>query len=154
MCNHLNMKMLIHIFTIIHLIMIIIIMRGENFVEHLDGLGGTPVEHHCFKPLSLPCLNSLLLIICCRFCGPISYMADEASLNKTLAFFILCDAHTGKFRGYWFALRISPWVRLSTAHRFISYQSVTVPWSWLIYGSITESCHSPSADDFVVMSGR
>jgi hypothetical protein len=33
--------------------MIIIIMRGENFVAHLDGLGGTPVccgtpvAHHC-----------------------------------------------------------------------------------------------------------
>jgi hypothetical protein len=26
--------------------MIIIIMRGENFVAHLDGLGGTPVAHH------------------------------------------------------------------------------------------------------------
>jgi hypothetical protein len=51
MCNHLNVKIFIHIFTIIHLIMIII-MRGENFVAHLDGLGGTlvcrgkPVVHH------------------------------------------------------------------------------------------------------------
>jgi hypothetical protein len=27
--------------------MIIIIMSGENFVAHLDGLGGTPVAHHC-----------------------------------------------------------------------------------------------------------
>jgi hypothetical protein len=26
--------------------MIRIIMRGENFVAHLDGLGGTPVAHH------------------------------------------------------------------------------------------------------------
>jgi hypothetical protein len=26
--------------------MIIIIMRVENFVAHLDGLGGTPVAHH------------------------------------------------------------------------------------------------------------
>jgi hypothetical protein len=43
MCNHLNLKILIHIFTIIYLIMTIIIMRGENFVAHLDGLGGTPV---------------------------------------------------------------------------------------------------------------
>jgi hypothetical protein len=39
--------------TIIYLIMIIIIMRGEHFVAHLDGLGGrpvcrwTPVAHHC-----------------------------------------------------------------------------------------------------------
>jgi hypothetical protein len=41
MCNHLNLKILIHIFTIIYLI--IIMMRGENFVAHLDGLGGTPV---------------------------------------------------------------------------------------------------------------
>jgi hypothetical protein len=43
MCNHLNLKILIHIFTIIYLIMIIIIMRDKNFVSHLDGLGGTPV---------------------------------------------------------------------------------------------------------------
>jgi hypothetical protein len=34
MCNHLNLKILIHIFTIIYLIMIIIIMRCENFVAH------------------------------------------------------------------------------------------------------------------------
>jgi hypothetical protein len=33
-CNHLNLKILIHIFTIIYLIMIVIIMRGENFVAH------------------------------------------------------------------------------------------------------------------------
>jgi hypothetical protein len=46
MCNHLNLKVLIHIFTIIYLITIIIIMRGEDFVAHLDGLGGTPVAHH------------------------------------------------------------------------------------------------------------
>jgi hypothetical protein len=32
--------------TIIYLVMIIIIMRGENFVAHLDGLGGTPVAHY------------------------------------------------------------------------------------------------------------
>jgi hypothetical protein len=32
--------------TIIYRIMIIIIMRGENFVAHLDGVGGTPVAHH------------------------------------------------------------------------------------------------------------
>jgi hypothetical protein len=34
MYNHLNLKILIHIFTIICLIMIIIIMIGENFVVH------------------------------------------------------------------------------------------------------------------------
>jgi hypothetical protein len=55
MCNHLNLKILIHMFAIIYLIMIIIIMRGENLVAHLDGLGGTmvccgtPVAHHCCK---------------------------------------------------------------------------------------------------------
>jgi hypothetical protein len=46
MCNHLNLQILTHIFrifTIIYLIMIINIMRGDNFVAHLDGLGGTPV---------------------------------------------------------------------------------------------------------------
>jgi hypothetical protein len=32
-------------YTIIYLIMIIITMRDENFVAHLDGLGGTPVCH-------------------------------------------------------------------------------------------------------------
>jgi hypothetical protein len=46
MSNYLNLKILIHIFTIIHLIMITIIMRSENFVAQLDGLGGTPVAHH------------------------------------------------------------------------------------------------------------
>jgi hypothetical protein len=52
MCNNLNLKLLIYSFTIIYLIMIIIIMRGENFVAHLDGLSctlvyrGTPVAHH------------------------------------------------------------------------------------------------------------
>jgi hypothetical protein len=39
MCNHLNLKILFRIFTIIYLIMIIIIMIGENIV-------GTPVAHH------------------------------------------------------------------------------------------------------------
>jgi hypothetical protein len=34
MCNHLNLQILVHIFTIIYLIMITIIMRGENFVAH------------------------------------------------------------------------------------------------------------------------
>jgi hypothetical protein len=57
MCNHLNLKILIHIFTMICL-MIIIIMRGENFVAHLAGLGGTPVAHHCsillFRLMMLP----------------------------------------------------------------------------------------------------
>jgi hypothetical protein len=35
MSNHLNLKILIHIFIIFHLIMIIIITRGDNFVAHL-----------------------------------------------------------------------------------------------------------------------
>jgi hypothetical protein len=43
MCNHVYLKILINIFTIIYLITITIVMRGENFVAHLDGLGGTPV---------------------------------------------------------------------------------------------------------------
>jgi hypothetical protein len=34
MCNHVSLKILIHIFTIIYLIMIIIIMGGDNFVAH------------------------------------------------------------------------------------------------------------------------
>jgi hypothetical protein len=29
--------------------MIIIITRGEHFVVHLDGLGGTQVAHHCVR---------------------------------------------------------------------------------------------------------
>jgi hypothetical protein len=40
MRNYLNLKIFIHIFTIIYLIMIIIIMRGGNFVAHL-----TAAEH-------------------------------------------------------------------------------------------------------------
>jgi hypothetical protein len=55
MCNHLNLKILIHIFTIV----IIIIMRGENFVAHLDGLGGTPVAHHCARLNKRPCIVSI-----------------------------------------------------------------------------------------------
>jgi hypothetical protein len=27
-------------------------MRGENFVAHLDGVGGTPVAHHCSRAMS------------------------------------------------------------------------------------------------------
>jgi hypothetical protein len=53
MCNHLNLKILIHIFTIIYLIMIIIIMIGKNFVAHLDGLGGTPVAHRCSNLMAI-----------------------------------------------------------------------------------------------------
>jgi hypothetical protein len=59
MCNHLNVNILIHIFTIIYLIMIFIIRRGENFVAHIDGLGGTlvcrrtPVAHHCVAGLNI-----------------------------------------------------------------------------------------------------
>jgi hypothetical protein len=64
MCNHLNLKILIHIFTIVYLIMNIIIMRGENFVAHLDGLGGTlvcrgtPVAHHCSRGPSIASVRS------------------------------------------------------------------------------------------------
>jgi hypothetical protein len=50
MCYNFNLKMLIHIFTIICLILIVIIMRGENFVAHLDGFSGAPVAHHCSRP--------------------------------------------------------------------------------------------------------
>jgi hypothetical protein len=45
--------------------MIIIIMRGENFMPHLDGLGGTPVcrgtqvAHHCSRWLP----NRILILI-------------------------------------------------------------------------------------------
>jgi hypothetical protein len=45
--------------------MIIIIMRGENFVAHLNGLGGTlvcrgaPVAHHCFIII----ISGLMVII-------------------------------------------------------------------------------------------
>jgi hypothetical protein len=53
MCNHLNLKILIHIFAIMYLIMIIIIIRGGNFVAHLDGLCGTPVAHHSARTRTL-----------------------------------------------------------------------------------------------------
>jgi hypothetical protein len=59
MCNHLNLNILIHIFTIIYLNMIIIIMRGENFVADLDGLGGTPVPWNT-GCASLPYFNKVL----------------------------------------------------------------------------------------------
>jgi hypothetical protein len=42
--------------------MIIIIMKGENFVAHLDGIDGTPVchgkpvAHHCSIPITEPCI--------------------------------------------------------------------------------------------------
>jgi hypothetical protein len=45
MCNHLNLKILIHIFTIICLLMIIIIMRGENFVAHTSAAHRCAAEH-------------------------------------------------------------------------------------------------------------
>jgi hypothetical protein len=65
MCNHLNLKMLIHIFTVIYLIMIIIVISGENFVAQLDGLSstpvcrGTPVAHHWSRvnSLELKCIK-------------------------------------------------------------------------------------------------
>jgi hypothetical protein len=41
--------------------MIIIITRGENFVAHLDGLGGTPVAHHWPRQTSQKDLISDLL---------------------------------------------------------------------------------------------
>jgi hypothetical protein len=45
-------------------------MRGENFVAHLDGLGGTPVAHHWSNPMehSWKILNSCcsLLKQCCE----------------------------------------------------------------------------------------
>jgi hypothetical protein len=65
-CNHLNLKILIHIFTIICLIVIIIIMRGENFVAHLDGLGGTSVcrgtlvAHHWLRSFQRSVLVNVL----------------------------------------------------------------------------------------------
>jgi hypothetical protein len=70
MCNHLNLKIIIHIFTIIYLIMIIIIMRGENFMAHLGGLGGTPVcrgtqiAHHCVIWMTKECRSTEMT---CKF---------------------------------------------------------------------------------------
>jgi hypothetical protein len=40
--------------------MIIIIMTGEKFVAHLDGLGGTPVAHHWTRAI-VPRLKSISL---------------------------------------------------------------------------------------------
>jgi hypothetical protein len=50
MCSHLNLKILIHIFTIICLIMIILIMRGENFVAHRLRITGRYSESPGFDP--------------------------------------------------------------------------------------------------------
>jgi hypothetical protein len=43
MCNHLNLKILIHIFYNYLSYYDYNIMKGENFLAHLDDLGGTPV---------------------------------------------------------------------------------------------------------------
>jgi hypothetical protein len=62
MCNHLNLKVLTHILTVSYLVMIII-MRGENFVAHLDGLDGTPVAQHWHRifPFVRQYVNLLML---------------------------------------------------------------------------------------------
>jgi hypothetical protein len=73
MCNHLNLNILIHIFTIIYLIMIRI-MRGENFVAHLDGLGGTPVCRG--TPVAHHWVNLYTVSICWQG-------RDSSSLRKT-----------------------------------------------------------------------
>jgi hypothetical protein len=36
-------------------------MRGENFVAHLDGLGGTPVAHHWLRLWSSGLLGHIVL---------------------------------------------------------------------------------------------
>jgi hypothetical protein len=38
-------------------------MRGEDFVAHLDGLGGTPVAHHWFRVL----FKKTIKLILCNF---------------------------------------------------------------------------------------
>jgi hypothetical protein len=72
--------------------MIIIIMRGENFVAHLDGLGGTPVcrgtpvAHHCSKTkfkLKLETFN---------FNTVIRYSSNGIRAIKTVAVFRIIPA--------------------------------------------------------------
>jgi hypothetical protein len=92
MCNHLNLKILIHIFIIIYLIMIIIIMKGENFVAHLDGLGSIPVAHHCTKGYFTPSETvifeiSLILednITECQHLVHLLYMIPDTSFFKVV----------------------------------------------------------------------
>jgi hypothetical protein len=49
--------------------MIVIIMIGENFVAHLDGLGGTPVcrgtpvAHHWYRWLFIGSSSALVAIL-------------------------------------------------------------------------------------------
>jgi hypothetical protein len=49
-----------------YLIMIIIIMRGENFVARLDGLGGTPVAHHWSRPKTFSSMSTALSVFILR----------------------------------------------------------------------------------------
>jgi hypothetical protein len=66
--------------------MIIIIMRGENFMAHLDGLGGTPVcrrtpvAHHCSSLIFLCSSVSFnLLFAIVSFCF---YFKAGTSCNR------------------------------------------------------------------------
>jgi hypothetical protein len=106
MYNHLNLKIFIHIFTVIYWIMIIIIMRGEHFVAHLDGLGGTPVcrgtpvEHHWAK---LRCRESIVKWTKKQF---LNTCEQITTMNWRINWFHF--GSLGWIRGWLFRLRFLP----------------------------------------------
>jgi hypothetical protein len=96
MYNHLNLKILIHIFTIIFLIMIIIIMRGENFVAHLEGVGGTPVAHHWIRVTE----EIIFITVPLRRLDPAASRKQVALvLSQHLGTIVLECFHAGLHRG-------------------------------------------------------
>jgi hypothetical protein len=81
--------------------MIMIIMRGENFVAHLDGLGGTPVcrgtsvAYHCIRPIRTKIKFAGQLSVQC-LCpsrelnrGPPQFEARVLTTQQRLSMFIL-----------------------------------------------------------------
>jgi hypothetical protein len=75
--------------------MIIIIMRGENFGAHLDGLGGTPVcrgtlvAHHCSTETedSFLCSQEPATSLCLYMLILIPLMMEAARTSETLVNF-------------------------------------------------------------------
>jgi hypothetical protein len=76
--------------------MIIIAMRGENFVAHLDGLGGTPVAHHWYNALLHRWVGHILKITQCNFQG--WYATETMRKSSFLHFHSLTISFCGKIR--------------------------------------------------------